>query len=92
MTKHNKDTDKIKSPDIRKILINNTKNIYKNNNKNWLQIFEVIAIKNPTINKIAFNTSIIKLNIFNNLSPTQTVWVNPIYNKKEKKKAPDWYK
>ena len=44
MTKHNKDTDKLKSPDIRKILINNTKNIYKNN-KNHLQIFEAITIK-----------------------------------------------
>ena len=34
MTKHNKDANKLKSPDIRKILINNTKIIYKNNNKN----------------------------------------------------------
>ena len=32
MTKHNKDTDKLKSPDMRKI--NNTKIIYKNNDKN----------------------------------------------------------
>ena len=31
MTKHNKDNDKLKSPDIRKILINNTKIVYKNN-------------------------------------------------------------
>ena len=33
MTKHNKDTDKLKSPDIRKILINITKIVYKNDNK-----------------------------------------------------------
>ena len=31
MTKHNKDTDKLKSPNIRKILINNAKIIYKSN-------------------------------------------------------------
>ena len=29
MTKHNKDIDKLKSPDIKKILINNTKLTYK---------------------------------------------------------------
>ena len=46
MTKHNKDSDKLKSLDIRKILINNTKIIYKNNNKTRLQIVEVITIKN----------------------------------------------
>ena len=40
MTKHNKDNDKHKSPDIRKILINNTI-IYKDNNKNRLQPEEV---------------------------------------------------
>ena len=44
MTKHNNDTDKLKSPDIRKIHINNTKIIYKNNNKNRLQILEEITI------------------------------------------------
>ena len=33
MTKYNKDTDKLKSLDIRKSLINNTKIIYKYNNK-----------------------------------------------------------
>ena len=44
MTKH-KAADKIKSSDIRKILINNTKIIYKNNNKNRLQILEAITIK-----------------------------------------------
>ena len=38
MTKHNKDSNKLESSDIRKILINNTKIIYKNNNKNCLQI------------------------------------------------------
>ena len=32
MTKYDKDTDKLKSLDIRKILINNTKIMYKNNN------------------------------------------------------------
>ena len=45
MTKHHKDTDKPKSPDIWKILINNTKIIYKNNNKNRLQILEPIIMK-----------------------------------------------
>ena len=45
MTKHNKDNDELKYPNIRKILINNTKIIYKNNNKNFLQIFEAITIK-----------------------------------------------
>ena len=44
-TKPNKDTDKLKSPHIRKILINNTKIIYKNNNKNCLKILEAITIK-----------------------------------------------
>ena len=38
MTEHNKDTDKLKSPDIRQILINNTKIIYKNNYKNSFKI------------------------------------------------------
>ena len=45
MTKHNKDTDKLKSPDTRKIRINNTKIIYENNNKKRLQILEAITIK-----------------------------------------------
>ena len=40
MTKNNKDTDQLRSPDIRNILINNTKIIYKNNNKNRLQVLE----------------------------------------------------
>ena len=44
MTKYNKDGDKFKSLDIRKILINNTKITYKNNNKNRLQILEAIPI------------------------------------------------
>ena len=44
-TKHDKETDKLKSPDIKKILINNTKIIYKNNNINCLQILEAITIK-----------------------------------------------
>ena len=44
-TKHNKDIDKLKSRDIRKILINNTKIMYKNNYKNRLQILEVITMK-----------------------------------------------
>ena len=34
MTKYKKDTEKLKFPYIRKILINNTKIIYRNNNKN----------------------------------------------------------
>ena len=46
MTNHKKDTDKLKSPDIRKIQINNTKIIYRKNNKNRLQILEAITIKN----------------------------------------------
>ena len=45
MIKHNKDTDKLKSQDIRKIL-NNIKIAYKNNNKNHLQILKAITIKN----------------------------------------------
>ena len=44
MTKYNKDTDLLKSPDIRKILINNTKIIYKNNKKH-LQILKAITKK-----------------------------------------------
>ena len=70
MTMDYKDTNKLKSPHIRKILINNAKIIYKNNNKNRLQILEAITIKikkkKNTINKIAFNTAIKILNIFNN--------------------------
>ena len=46
MTKHNKDTDKLKYPDIRKILINNIKIMHKNNKKNILQTLEAIIIKN----------------------------------------------
>ena len=46
MTKYNKDTDKLKSPDLRKILINNTKMIYKNKYKNLLQILDAINITN----------------------------------------------
>ena len=71
MRKHNKDTDKLKSSLIRKILINNTKIIYENNNKNYLQILKVISIKNkkkPTINSIAFNTGINISNISNKLT------------------------
>ena len=64
MTNHNKDSDKFKFPDIRKILINHTKIIYKNN-KNRLQILEA-KVQKPTINKIAFTTSINILNVFNN--------------------------
>ena len=33
MTKDHKDTDKLKSPDMRKILIENRKIIYKDDNK-----------------------------------------------------------
>ena len=67
MTKHNKDTDKLESPNIRKTLINNIKMIYKNDNKNHLQILKAVTIKNKktTINKIAFTTSINILNIVN---------------------------
>ena len=69
MTKHNKHIDKFKYPDIRTILINNKKIIYKNN-KNRLQFLEEITIKifkkKKTINKIAFNTGINILNIFYN--------------------------
>ena len=52
---------KIKPPGIRKILINNTKIINKNNSKKRLQILEAITInikKKPSVNKTAFNTSI----------------------------------
>ena len=45
MTKHNKETDKLKSSDIRKVLIYYTKIMHKNNNKNHQQI-EAISIKN----------------------------------------------
>ena len=45
MTKHNKDIDKLKALEIRKILINNTKTIRKNNNKNCLQTLEAITMK-----------------------------------------------
>ena len=64
MTKHDKDTDKLKSTDIRKILINNTKIIYKNYNKNHLQILKAVTIKikKTTINKIGINI----LDVFNN--------------------------
>ena len=79
MTNHNKDTDKLKSPDIRKILIKNTKIIYKNY-KNHLQILEAITIKKkyqkPTINKIAFITD---MNIFYNWPLTLTEWANSNY-------------
>ena len=42
ITKHNKDTDKLKSSKIRKILINHTKIVYKND-KNCLQILKAIS-------------------------------------------------
>ena len=74
MTKYNKDIDKLKSLDIRKILINNTKIIYRNNNKDHLLILKAITIKNEetTLNKITFNTGINILNIFNiQYSPLQ---------------------
>ena len=71
MIKHNKDTEKFKYSDMRNIVINKTKIIYKNNNQNRLQILEAISIKNlknHTINKKkAFNTGVIILNIFSNL-------------------------
>ena len=44
MTKHNNDTDKRVSSDIRNIIINNNQIIYKNNNKKLLQILEAITI------------------------------------------------
>ena len=63
----NKDIDILKSPDIRKIMINNIKIIYKNNNKNHLQILKAINIKNKKsiMNKIGFTKSINILNVFN---------------------------
>ena len=47
---------------------NQTKIIYKNNNRKHLQILKAMTIKNKklTINKIAFTTSINILNVFNN--------------------------
>ena len=41
----NKNTNKLKSPDIRKIRTKNTKIIYENNNKNHLEILEALTIK-----------------------------------------------
>ena len=46
MTEHDKDIDKLKSIDIKKILINTTKIIYENNNKNRLLILETITTRN----------------------------------------------
>ena len=46
MTKHNKDIDKLKSSDIKKILISVIKIFYRTNNKNRLQILLSITIKN----------------------------------------------
>ena len=69
MTKHNKNADRFKSPDIKIILTDNTEIISKNNNKIGLQILDAITIKNflkTTIDKIAFNTGINIFNIFNN--------------------------
>ena len=51
MTKDNKDIDKLKSQDITKIQINNSKFIYKNNT-NRLQILEAITIKKKNYKKI----------------------------------------
>ena len=45
MTKHNKDTDKLKSSDIRKILINNTKKTYIHGAFNKFPDFFVQAFK-----------------------------------------------
>ena len=42
---NNKNTDKFKSLDLRKILSNNTKIVCKNSNKNHLQIQEAITIR-----------------------------------------------
>ena len=47
---NNKDTGNFTSPDIRKILIYDTKIIYKSSNKNLLQIFEAMTIKNKKRN------------------------------------------
>ena len=67
MTKHNKDTGKFKSPDIRKFLINYTNAIYKNNDENRLHTLEERARKifKNTINKKKFTTSLNILKIFN---------------------------
>ena len=66
--KHNNNTDQLTSFDVRKILTDNSIIIYKNNNKERLQILEAIYIKNKRINihKIAFNTGTNILNVFNN--------------------------
>ena len=66
MTKHYNDNDKLKSSDNRKIPINNTNIVYKNDNKNRLQVHKAKNIYQTTINNIAFNTGIYMLNIFNN--------------------------
>ena len=62
MIKYIKDTDKLKSTDIRNILINNSNIIYKNNSKNRLQILEAITIqrKKTTINSIHHKYEYIK--------------------------------
>ena len=44
MTRHNKSTNKLKPSDIREILIDDTKTMYKNNNINCLQILEAMRI------------------------------------------------
>ena len=64
MTKHNKESEKLESPDIRKFLNNNTKIIYKKNNKYRLQILEAVTIrkKKTSMNKIASDKGINILN------------------------------
>ena len=49
ITKHNIDTDKLKIPDIRKIMINNAKLMYKNNHKNCLETLDAIIIKKKIV-------------------------------------------
>ena len=49
MTKNEKETDKLNFPDLRKIVNDNIKTIYKNNNKNRFKIPKAITIKNKNL-------------------------------------------
>ena len=67
MTKENKDGDKLKSLDIRKILINKTKIIYKNNNKKPFTNPQSNNYKNKENllkNRLAFTIGINILNVY----------------------------
>ena len=48
--KHNNSTNQLTSSDVRKILTDNTRVMYKNNYKELLKILEAICIKNKKNN------------------------------------------